>query len=126
VTPAPAFDVIAHAWTVRLQTQNDFSDGPCLQAVKMAMDWLPAVCRDGSNLMAREKMQNAATIAGLGFGNSNTGLSMRLAIRPARSSSFTRAGHRIALPYSLTYIAANPPIQGVRIRSSVLLLWPGL
>jgi acetaldehyde dehydrogenase/alcohol dehydrogenase len=94
--------------------QNDFSDGLCLQAVKMAMDWLPVVCRDGSNIMAREKMQNAATIAGLGFGNSNTGLSH--ALGHSTGAVFHLSHGRavsIALPYSLTYIASNPPIEGV-------------
>jgi alcohol dehydrogenase class IV len=115
LTASTGLDVIAHAvdgYTSR--QQNDFSDGPCLQAVKMAMDWLPVACRDGSNLMAREKMQNAATIAGLGFGNSNTGLSH--ALGHSAGAIFHLSHGRaigIALPYSLTYIASNPPIEGV-------------
>jgi acetaldehyde dehydrogenase/alcohol dehydrogenase len=71
-------------------------------------------CRDGSNLGAREKMQNAATIAGLGFGNSNTGLSH--ALGHSAGAVFHLPHGRaigIALPYSLTYIASSPPIQGV-------------
>jgi alcohol dehydrogenase class IV len=115
VTASTGLDVIAHAVDGYVsRQQNDFSDGPCLQAVKMAMDWLPTVCRDGSNLMAREKMQNAATIAGLGFGNSNTGLSH--ALGHSAGAVFHLSHGRaigIALPYSLTYIASNPPIQGV-------------
>jgi len=115
VTASTGLDVIAHAvdgYTSR--QQNDFSDGPCLQAVKMAMDWLPVVCRDGANLAAREKMLNAATIAGLGFGNSNTGLSH--ALGHSAGAVFHLSHGRaigIALPYSLTYIASNPPIEGV-------------
>jgi alcohol dehydrogenase class IV len=115
LTASTGLDVIAHAvdgYTSR--QQNDFSDGLCLQAVKMAMDWLPVVCRDGSNIMAREKMQNAATIAGLGFGNSNTGLSH--ALGHSTGAVFHLSHGRaigIALPYSLTYIASNPPIKGV-------------
>jgi alcohol dehydrogenase class IV len=115
LTASTGLDVIAHAvdgYTSR--QQNDFSDGPCLQAMKMAMDWLPVVCRDGSNLRAREKMQNAATIAGLGFGNSNTGLSH--ALGHSAGAVFHLSHGRaigIALPYSLTYIASNPPSEGV-------------
>jgi alcohol dehydrogenase class IV len=114
LTASTGLDVIAHAvdgYTSR--QQSDFSDGLCLQAVKMAMEWLPVVCRDGSNLLAREKMQNAATIAGLGFGNSNTGLSH--ALGHSAGAVFHLSHGRaigIALPYSLTYIAANPPIEG--------------
>lgn len=114
LTASTGLDVIAHAvdgYTSR--QQSDFSDGLCLQAVKMAMEWLPVVCRDGSNLLAREKMQNAATIAGLGFGNSNTGLSH--ALGHSAGAVFHLSHGRaigIALPYSLTYIAATPPIEG--------------
>ena len=115
ITASTGLDVIAHAvdgYTSR--QQNDFSDGLCLQAVKMAMEWLPLVCRDGSDLKAREKMQNAATIAGLGFGNSNTGLSH--ALGHSAGAVFHLSHGRaigIALPYSLTYIASNPPSEGV-------------
>ncbi len=114
LTSSTGLDVIAHAvdgYTSRQQT--DFSDGLCLQALKMAMEWLPVVCRDGSNFQAREKMQNAATIAGLGFGNSNTGLSH--ALGHSAGAVFHLSHGRaigIALPYSLHYIATHPPIQG--------------
>jgi alcohol dehydrogenase class IV len=115
LTASTGLDVIAHAVDGYIsRQQNDFSDGPCLQAVKMAMDWLPVACRDGSSLLAREKMQNAATIAGLGFGNSNTGLSH--ALGHSAGAVFHLPHGRaigIALPYSLTYITSNPPIQGV-------------
>ncbi len=114
VTASTGLDVIAHGvdgYTSR--QQNDFSDGLCLQSVKMAMEWLPVVCRDGSNFQAREKMQNAATIAGLGFGNSNTALSH--ALGHSAGAVFHLSHGRavgIALPYSLTYIATHPAIEG--------------
>ncbi len=115
ITASTGLDVIAHAVDGYVsRQQNDFSDGPCLQAFKMAMDWLPVACRDGSNLIAREKMQNAATIAGLGFGNSNTGLSH--ALGHSAGAVFHLSHGRaigITLPYSLTHITSNPPIQGV-------------
>jgi len=115
LTASTGLDVIAHAVDGYIsRQQNDFSDGSCLQAVKMAMDWLPVVCRDGANLMAREKMQNAATIAGLGFGNSNTGLSH--ALGHSAGAVFHLPHGRaigIALPYSLAYLASNPPMPGV-------------
>jgi alcohol dehydrogenase class IV len=115
VTASTGLDVLAHAvdgYTAR--QQNDFSDGPCLQAVSLAMEWLPVVCRDGSNLQAREKMQNAATIAGLGFGNSNTALSH--ALGHSAGAVFHLSHGRaigIALPFSLTYIVTHPPMAGV-------------
>ncbi len=115
LTASTGLDVIAHAIDgYTSKQQNDFSDGPCLQSARMAMEWLPVVCRDGSNVAAREKMLNAATIAGLGFGNSNTGLSHALG-HSAGAVFHIPHGRAIgiALPYSLDYISKTPPYEGV-------------
>ena len=114
LTASTGLDVLGHAldgYTARQQT--DFSDGLCLQAMKLAFEWLPKAYSNGADLTAREKMQNAATIAGLGFGNSNTSLCHALA--HTLGATFNIPHGRsvgIALPYSLEYIAANPPIEG--------------
>ena len=50
--------------------KNDFSDGMCLKAMHLIFEFLPRAYRDGKDKEAREKMHNAASIAGLGFGNS--------------------------------------------------------
>jgi len=53
------------------QWRNDFTDGLCLKAIQLVFDYLPRACKNGSDdPEARERMHNAATIAGLGFGNS--------------------------------------------------------
>lgn len=49
---------------------NDFSDGLCLKATHMIFSYLPRAYADGNDIEAREKMHNAATLAGLGFINS--------------------------------------------------------
>lgn len=112
LTASTGIDVMGHAvdgYTSRQQT--DFSDGLCLQAMKMAFEWLPKVYRDGSDVLAREKMQNAATIAGLGFGNSNTGLSHALAHSVGAVFHIPHGrAVGIALPYSLAYISSNPAL----------------
>ncbi len=115
LTASTGLDVLGHAldgYTAR--QQNDFSDGLCLQAMKLTFDWLAKACANGSDLTAREKMQNAATIAGLGFGNSNTSLCHALA--HAFGATFGIPHGRavgIALPYSLEYISSNPPLENV-------------
>ena len=112
LTASTGIDILGHSiegYTSRQQT--DFSDGLCLQAMKMAFEWLPKAYQDGSDLMAREKMQNAATIAGLGFGNSNTGLSHALAHSVGTVFHIPHGrGVGMALPYSLEYITSNPPL----------------
>jgi alcohol dehydrogenase class IV len=113
LTASTGLDVLGHAldgYTARQQT--DFSDGLCLQAMKLAFEWLPKACKDPDDLDAREKMQNAATIAGLGFGNSNTSLSH--ALGHSLGAIFGIPHGRaigIALPHSLEYISSNPPLE---------------
>jgi alcohol dehydrogenase class IV len=111
LTASTGIDVLGHAvdgFTSRQRT--DFSDGLCLQALKMTFEWLPRVCQDSGDPEAREKMQNAATIAGLGFGNSNTGLSHALA-HSAGARFHIPHGRAvgIALPCSLAYLTTAPP-----------------
>jgi acetaldehyde dehydrogenase/alcohol dehydrogenase len=112
LTASTGIDVLGHAldgYTAR--QQNDFSDGLCLQAMKLVFEWLPKAYQDGNDLVAREKMQNAAAIAGLGFGNSNTSLCHALA--HAIGVTFNIGHGRtvgITLPYSLEYISSNPPL----------------
>jgi alcohol dehydrogenase class IV len=112
LTASTGMDVLGHSldgYTSRQRT--DFSDGLCLQATKMTFDWLPKAYQDGKDLQAREKMQNAATIAGLGFGNSNTGLSHALAHSVGALFHIPHGrAVGIALPYSLEYIASKPPL----------------
>lgn len=112
LTASTGMDVLGHAldgYTARQQT--DFSDGLCLQAMKLTFDWLPKACRDGNDLLARGKMQNAATIAGLGFGNSNTSLCHALAHSIGTTFGIPHGrAVGIALTYSLEYISSNPPL----------------
>ncbi len=54
--------------------KNDFCDGLCLKAIQLVFQYLPRAYNDGKDEEAREKMHNAASIAGLGFGNSMAGL----------------------------------------------------
>jgi len=72
ITADTGMDALTHA--VEGYTSlwaNDFSDGLCLKALQLVFTFLPRAYKDGSGDMeAREKLHNAATIAGLGFGNS--------------------------------------------------------
>jgi len=75
ITADTGMDVLTHAVEgYTSQRHNDFSDGMCLQAAKLVFAYLPRAYADGSDVEAREHMHNAATIAGLGFGNSMAAL----------------------------------------------------
>jgi alcohol dehydrogenase class IV len=71
ITADTGMDALTHAVEGYTATwHNDFCDGLCLTATKLVFDYLPRAVADGQDAEAREKMHNAASIAGLGFGNS--------------------------------------------------------
>jgi alcohol dehydrogenase class IV len=89
---------------------NDFSDGLCLKAVELVFRCLPRAYTDGDDSEAREKMANAATLAGLGFGNSMAGLAHSMA--HALGGVFhTPHGRAVGLflPYTVEYAALEKP-----------------
>jgi alcohol dehydrogenase class IV len=71
LTADTGLDALTHAIEGYTSTwHNDFTDGLCLKAVQMVFEYLPRAYADGEDMEAREKMHNAATLAGLGFINS--------------------------------------------------------
>ena len=75
VTADTGMDALTHA--VEGYTclwHNDFSDGLCLKAAQLVFEYLPRAYQDGNDLEARTRLHNAASIAGLGFGNSMASL----------------------------------------------------
>lgn len=75
LTADTGLDVLTHAIEGYASTwHNDFADGLCLKAVELTLQYLPLAYADGTDALAREKMHNAAAIAGLGFINSLTSL----------------------------------------------------
>jgi acetaldehyde dehydrogenase/alcohol dehydrogenase len=69
-------DAITHALEAYVSVMaNEYSDGQALQALHLLKDYLPASYRDGAqNPKAREKVHNAATLAGIAFGNAFLGV----------------------------------------------------
>ena len=74
LTASTGIDVLAHAIEAyTIEWKNDFADAMALQAIKLVFDYLPKAVKDGQNIENREKMHNAATMAGIAIGNSQIG-----------------------------------------------------
>jgi alcohol dehydrogenase class IV len=89
---------------------NDFCDGLCLKAIQLVFDYLPRMVADQENTEAREKMHNAATIAGLGFGNSMGALAHAMGhpLSPLFGIPHGRAVG-LFLPYTIEFTARETP-----------------
>jgi len=78
LTADTGMDALTHAVEGYTCTwHNDFSDGLCLKAIQLVFEYLPRAHERG-DIEARERMHNAATIAGLGFGNALAALAHSL------------------------------------------------
>lgn len=110
ITADTGLDVLVHAIEGYTCTfHNDFSDGPCLKAMQLVFDYLPRVYTDPEDMEARERMANAAAIAGIGFGNSLAGLAH--AMGHAFGATFKIPhGRTVALflPYVMEFTASLP------------------
>lgn len=80
LTAETGIDVLTHAIeAISCTWANDFTDGLALQAARMVFDYLPRAVANGSaDPEAREKMANAAAIAGMTLGNSSVALAHAL------------------------------------------------
>jgi len=56
------------------QWRNDFSDALAIKAIQVIFKYLPRAYRNPEDKEAKEKMHNAATMAGMSFGNSQVGI----------------------------------------------------
>ena len=76
LTAASGIDAVTHnleAYASMLAT--DYTDGTALRSLKMIFDYLPRAYDNGQNdPVAREKMANAATMAGMAFANAFLGV----------------------------------------------------
>ena len=107
ITAETGLDALAHAVEGYTCTfANDFSDGLCLQAARLVFDYLPRCFHDGQDIEARTHLQNAAAIAGLGFGNSMAALAHGMGHALGGTFHFPH-GRSVAifLPYTIEYCA---------------------
>lgn len=76
LTAASGIDALTHAleaYAAMLAT--DYTDGLALKAIQMIFDYLPRAYENGSqDALAREKMANASTLAGMAFANAFLGV----------------------------------------------------
>lgn len=105
------FDALTHATEAFVSVYaNDFTDGMAMQAIRLVFEHIEeSVTRGPNQVKAREKMHNAATIAGMAFGNAFLGLVH--AMSHVTGSMFGTAHGRtnaIYLPHVIRYNGSIP------------------
>ena len=94
LTAASGIDAVTHALEAYASIMaTDYTDGLALQSLKIIFDYLPIAYNDGNNVNAREKMANAATMAGMAFANAFLGICHSMA---HKLGSFCHLPHGIA------------------------------
>lgn len=76
LTAASGIDAVTHSIeAIASMLATDYTDSLALRALKIIFEYLPAAYDNGPNdALAREKMANAATIAGMAFANAFLGV----------------------------------------------------
>ncbi|HIR40098.1 MAG TPA: bifunctional acetaldehyde-CoA/alcohol dehydrogenase [Candidatus Coproplasma stercoripullorum] len=76
LTAASGIDAVTHALEAYASTMaTDYTDGLAIQALKVIFKYLPRAYENGqTDVEAREKMANAATMAGMAFANAFLGV----------------------------------------------------
>ena len=119
LTADTGLDALTHAvegYTCAWHT--DLTDGLCLQAARLVFRYLPRAVADGSDAEARERLHNAATCAGLGFGNALASLAH--AMGHALGAVFhVPHGRAVAifLPYTIEFAAREAPERFAELES---------
>jgi acetaldehyde dehydrogenase/alcohol dehydrogenase len=75
LTAAGGIDAVVHALEAYVSIMaNEYTDGQALQALKLLKQYLPSAYKNGAkDPVAREKVHNAATLAGIAFANAFLG-----------------------------------------------------
>ena len=114
LTAASGIDALTHALEAYASMMaSDYTDGLALTAIKNILRYLPEAYAEGANSpVAREKMADASTIAGMAFANAFLGVCHSMA---HKLGSFHHLAHGVAnallIEEVMRYNASDAPVK---------------
>ncbi|MDO6687194.1 MULTISPECIES: bifunctional acetaldehyde-CoA/alcohol dehydrogenase [unclassified Agarivorans] len=108
------YDAITHAMEAYVSVlANEYSDGHALQALKLLKEYLPSSYANGkTDPVAREKVHNAATIAGMSFANAFLGVCHSMAHKLGAEFHVPHGlANALLISNTIRYNATNNPTK---------------